>query len=73
MYKRQMGTSSGFLGVLNNTVAACGVGVIADGAIMGACLVGGIFAVSYTHLDVYKRQRQQYGCSDKWRKHIGKI
>ena len=38
-----MGTSSGFLGVLNNTVAACGGGVIAYGAIMGACLVGGIF------------------------------
>ena len=34
-----MGTSSGFLGVLNNTVAACGGGVIAYGAIMGACLV----------------------------------
>ena len=32
-----MGTSSGFLGVLNNTVAACGGGVIAYGAIMGAC------------------------------------
>ena len=38
-----MGTSSGFLGVLNNTVAACGGGVIAYGAIMGACIVGGIF------------------------------
>lgn len=38
-----MGTSSGFLGVLNNTVAACGGGVIAYGAIMGACLVGGLF------------------------------
>ena len=31
-----MGTSSGFLGVLNNTVAACGGGVIAYGAIMSA-------------------------------------
>ena len=38
-----MGTSSGFLGVLNNTVTACGGGIIAYGAIMGACLIGGIF------------------------------
>lgn len=38
-----MGTSSGFLGVLNNTVAACGGGIFAYGAIMGACIVGGIF------------------------------
>ena len=37
------GTSSGFLGVLNNTVAACGGGILAYGAIMGACIVGGIF------------------------------
>ena len=28
-----MGTSSGFLGVLNNTVAACGGGILAYGAI----------------------------------------
>lgn len=38
-----MGTSSGFLGVLNNTVAACGGGILAYGAIVGACIVGGIF------------------------------
>ena len=38
-----MGTSSGFLGVLNNTVATCGGGILAYGAIMGACIVGGIF------------------------------
>ena len=38
-----MGTSSGFLGVLNNTVAACGGGILAYGAIMGSCIVGGIF------------------------------
>ncbi len=38
-----MGTSSGFLGVLNNTVSACGGGILAYGAIMGACIVGGIF------------------------------
>ena len=38
-----MGTSSGFLGVLNNSVAACGGGILAYGAIMGACIVGGIF------------------------------
>ena len=38
-----MGTSSGFLGVLNNTVAACGGGILAYSAIMGACIVGGIF------------------------------
>ena len=38
-----MGTSSGFLGVLNNTVAACGGGILAYGASMGACSVGGIF------------------------------
>ena len=29
-----MGTSSGFLGVLNNTVAACGGGVIAYGCLL---------------------------------------
>lgn len=38
-----MGTSSGFLGVLNNTVATCGGGILAYSAIMGACIVGGIF------------------------------
>lgn len=38
-----MGTSSGFLGVLNNAVSACGGGVLAYGAIMGACIVGGLF------------------------------
>lgn len=38
-----MGTSSGFLGVLNNTVNACGGGILAYGAIMGACLIGGLF------------------------------
>ena len=38
-----MGTSSGFLGVLNNTVAACGGGILAYSEIMGACIVGGIF------------------------------
>lgn len=38
-----MGTSSGFIGVLNNAVAACSGGVIAYGAIMGACIIGGIF------------------------------
>ncbi len=35
-----MGTSSGFLGVLNNTVAACGGGILAYSAIMGACIGG---------------------------------
>lgn len=29
--------------MLNNTVAACGGGILAYGAIMGACIVGGIF------------------------------
>lgn len=38
-----MGTSSGFLGVLNNTVAMCGGGVLSYGAIMGACIIGGLF------------------------------
>ncbi|MBQ8934202.1 MAG: purine permease, partial [Lachnospiraceae bacterium] len=38
-----MGTSSGFLGVLNNTVNVLGGGILAYGAIMGACLVGGLF------------------------------
>ena len=38
-----MGTSSRFLGVLNNTVAACAGGILAYSAIMGACIVGGIF------------------------------
>ena len=38
-----MGTSSGFLGVLQAVAANCGGGVIAYSAIMGACLIGGIF------------------------------
>ena len=45
-----MGTSSGFLGVLNNTVAACGGGILAYSAIMGACIVGGIFDETMLHL-----------------------
>ena len=38
-----MGTSSGFLGVLKSVAAACGEGVLSYGAIMGACLIGGLF------------------------------
>ena len=38
-----MGTSSGFVGVLNNSVAAWGGGILGYGAFRGACIVGGIF------------------------------
>ncbi len=38
-----MGTSSGFLGVFQSTVAALGGGALTYGAIMGACIIGGIF------------------------------
>lgn len=38
-----MGTSSGFLGVLQSVAATLGSGVIAYGAIMGASIVGGLF------------------------------
>ena len=38
-----MGTSSGFLGVFQSVAAALGTGVLSYGAIMGACLIGGIF------------------------------
>ena len=37
-----MGTSSGFIGVSKGIVASCGGGVLAYGAIMGACLIGGL-------------------------------
>ena len=38
-----MGTSSGFIGVFNSVAATMGGGVIADGAIMGASILGGLF------------------------------
>lgn len=38
-----MGTSSGFLGVMKGIAATMGSGVIAYGAICGACLIGGLF------------------------------
>lgn len=38
-----MGTSSGFIGVMSGVAAGMGGGVVAYGAILGACLVGGIF------------------------------
>ena len=38
-----MGTSSGFIGVMNGINASMGGGVIAYGAILGATLVGGLF------------------------------
>ena len=38
-----MGTSSGFIGVCKGIAAACGDGVMAYGAIMGACLISGFF------------------------------
>lgn len=38
-----MGTSSGFIGVCQSVAQAMGGGVLAYGAIMGACLLGGIF------------------------------
>ena len=41
-----MGTSSGFLGVFNSVAATMGGGVTAYGAMMGACILGGLFAVT---------------------------
>ncbi len=38
-----MGTSSGFLGVMQSVAAIMGSGVIGYGAIMGASIIGGIF------------------------------
>ncbi len=38
-----MGTSSGFIGICNNIVAMTGGGIVSYGALMGACLVGGLF------------------------------
>lgn len=38
-----MGTSSGFIGVCKGIVTSMGGGVVSYGAIMGACLIGGIF------------------------------
>ncbi|MDD6986943.1 MAG: solute carrier family 23 protein [Butyricicoccus porcorum] len=38
-----MGTSSGFLGVFQSLAATLGTGILTYGAIMGACVVGGIF------------------------------
>ena len=38
-----MGTSSGFIGVMNGVARSMGGGVIAYGAILGACFIGGIF------------------------------
>jgi len=38
-----MGTSSGFIGVCKSVSAACGGGIFAYGAIMGASLIGGLF------------------------------
>ena len=38
-----MGTSSGFIGVCNGVAASMGGGIIAYGAILGACMIGGFF------------------------------
>lgn len=38
-----MGTSSGFIGVFTGAAAQMGGGVIAYGAILGACVLGGLF------------------------------
>ena len=38
-----MGTSSGFIGVMSGLAGTMGGGVVAYGAILGACLIGGIF------------------------------
>ena len=57
-----MGTSSGFLGVLNNTVAACGGGVIAYGAIMGACLVGHTRSLLKAFAQVFPGNRYRFSC-----------
>ncbi len=38
-----MGTSSGFIGVMSSIANSMGGGVVAYGALMGACLIGGIF------------------------------
>ena len=38
-----MGTSSGFIGVMSSIANSMGGGVVAYGALMGACLIGGLF------------------------------
>lgn len=38
-----MGTSSGFIGVCNSVAGIMGNGVVSYGAIMGACILGGLF------------------------------
>ena len=38
-----MGTSSGFIGVCSGIAASMGGGVVAYGAILGACVLGGLF------------------------------
>lgn len=38
-----MGTSSGFIGVFSGAASSMGGGVIAYGAILGACMIGGLF------------------------------
>ena len=38
-----MGTSSGFIGVCKSVVGIMGNGILGYGAIMGACIVGGLF------------------------------
>ncbi len=38
-----MGTSSGFIGAMNSIANSMGGGVVAYGALMGACLIGGLF------------------------------
>ncbi len=38
-----MGTSSGFIGVMSSSAAACGGGIVGYGAILGASMIGGVF------------------------------
>ena len=38
-----MGTSSGFIGVMSGIAGSMGGGVVAYGAILGACILGGLF------------------------------
>lgn len=41
-----MGTSSGFLGVFQSVGVMMGSGTVGYGAIIGACMVGGVFAIA---------------------------
>ena len=63
-----MGTSSGFIGVCQSVAGVMGNGVVAYGAIMAACFIGGLFetVLSETFEKIFPVCCNRYRCTFNW-------